>query len=62
MINHSRLPTISGRTGTVEGATTASTIGAAATPIATAVGTHLFFNPGDIDGAIQVGTLEGVSA
>jgi len=57
---HSRLPLINGRTGTVAGAVTAGTIGASAVPIATAVQTHLYFNPGDIPGAINAGIAAGL--
>ena len=59
---HSRLPTINGRTGTLSGALSAGAIGAAAVPIATAVQTHLFFNPGDFAGAIGAGVVAGLGA
>jgi hypothetical protein len=58
---HSRLPVISSITGTAQGAMTAGAVAASAVPIATAVGTHLAFNPGDIPGAIAAGTVAGVS-
>lgn len=59
---HSRLPTINARTGTVAGAVAAGTIGASATPIVTAVLTHLALFPGDIPGAVAAGTTAGVGA
>lgn len=59
---HSRLPVISARTGTAAGAQGAAIIGAAAQPIAVAVGTHLALNPGDIPGAIAAGTSAGITA
>ncbi len=59
---HSRLPTINGRTGTVAGATTAGTIGAAAPGITFAALSWLAMNPGDIPGAIAAGTAAGVMA
>jgi hypothetical protein len=59
---HSRLPTINARTGSVNGAITAGTIGASAVPIVTAVQTHLAMFPGDIPGAVGAGTVAGVGA
>ncbi|MBN2468504.1 MAG: DUF1302 domain-containing protein [Deltaproteobacteria bacterium] len=59
---HSRLPLISAVTGSAAGAFQAGTIANAATPIATAVLTHLAFNPGDIPGAVGAGTAAGVAA
>lgn len=59
---HSRLPVISARTGSGAGAVGAATIGAAAIPIATAVGTYLAGNPGDVPGAIAAGTAAGMAA
>ncbi len=53
---HSRLPLISARTGSLSGATGTALISNSALPIATAAGTHLFLNPGDIPGAIAAGT------
>jgi hypothetical protein len=57
---HSRLPVISARTGNITGLTNAGLIGASAVPIATAVGTWLFLNPGDIQGAITAGVAAAV--
>jgi hypothetical protein len=59
---HSRVPTINGITGTVSGAVTAGTIGAAAPAIIGTVIGYLFANPGDVLGAIAAGTTAGVGA
>ncbi len=58
---HSRLPVLSSTTGTAAGAQAAGTIAASAVPIATATGTYLAMNPGDIKGAIAAGTVAGVA-
>ncbi|MDH3587929.1 MAG: DUF1302 domain-containing protein [Gammaproteobacteria bacterium] len=54
---HSRLPVISARTGSFAGLQVAAAIGAdgGAADIATAAGTWLALNPGDVDGALQAG-------
>jgi len=58
---HSRVPTINGITGTVAGAVTAATIGAAATPIVTEVLTQLA-GGATIPEAVAAGTAVGVGA
>jgi len=59
---HSRLPIVSVRTGSLEGAGAAGATQAAAEPIATAVATHLELNPSDTVGAISAGTEAGIAA
>ncbi len=58
---NSRLPTIAATTGTLGGALSAARIQIVSPSISRAVDTYLVANPGDIGGAIVVGTAVGVS-